>query len=433
MPANSNPRGIAGEYLWDGLAADGSGKQMKDDSRIVALDNFSDYNGNLSAHIQPGGSAAGRRWMGSGEMSLDDNNSFTGKCSLKITIPANVEKGRTLQQWVDTRALRGIPMNDETWTAVGNMADELAALPDKTIPVYGVRHREGGYDHLFARAAVMFGETYQNSVHTGMGFSGGYFNRPNPTIGAPGGLHPGSSAGYRSNGFDRFIASLETNMRHQHPMGPPPAPRQPGWLNIYNYGAEQTGIHGNHVFADGTVVPATGGDGTRFLSRVETDTVLSDGTELMKSKGFVKFNNYCPPLGEWLTLEYELKLNTVDGTPIPPGPNHNYRQTPGNHPEFVNAAPIGSKEGRGPQPIPGGSPDYKVHADGIIRVWLNGELIMNYEDVIIRHTNEMVIDLVAFSAYFRNAPQDISVWYDNVVVATEYIGQVNKTGPDPDK
>ena len=422
--------GFANEYIWDGFAADGSNKTMRKDRRVVMFDNFTDYGGEIGKHAKSVGTLEPKRWMIIPEgTALDKSNSFTGNYSLKFTVPPNLEKGRTISQWVDTRALRGEPMNGEFMTGRGNMQDALAGIkeseygPPGQSPVYDTAHKEGGYDHLFMRAAVMFGETYENSVHTGMGLSGGYFNRPHFYMGSlP--EHPGSSAGYRSNGFDRFIASLEPNMRTQTGITPPEAPRQPGWLNIYNYGAEQTGIHGNHIFADGTVVPATGGDRTRFLSRYEN-----------KNKGFIYFDNYCPPLCEWITLEYELKLNTVIGTPVSPGSNFLYPR--GDHEKTqasVVESPIGSKYGRGPQPVPvGASADYKVLADGIIRVWANGILIMNYEDIIIRHTNEMTIDLVQFSAYFRNPPKAVDVWYDNVVVATEYIGPVNKTGADPDR
>jgi len=45
----------------------------------------------------------------------------------------------------------------------------------------------------------------------------------------------------------------------------------------------------------------------------------------------------------------------------------------------------------------------------------------------------MIIDLISFSSYFgNNSGADTAIWYDNIVVATEYIGPVNTTGNDPD-
>jgi hypothetical protein len=219
-------------------------------------------------------------------------------------------------------------------------------------------------------------------------------------------------------------------------LGPPDAPGQPGWLYIYFYGAEQVGLHGNLYFSDGSVIPSTGGDNTRPVNRAQHDTRVKGANKYERlvpgtPEVFTRFDNFCPPLNTWFVVEYELKLNTVTGTPASPGPNHNYRGQQSNHAQMANDAPAGSKEGLGPQVFPKGSDDYKVLPDGIFRVWVDGVMIMEYKDIVIRHTNDMVIDLVQFSAYFRNAPQEISVWYDNIIVATEYIGPVNKAGDDP--
>ena len=436
--------GIASEYVMDGPALDGSGRHIRDDPRVVVADDFSDYGGDYHTHIKHGGDTAARRWIGKQGMRLDGDVKYTGTHSLRLPVQPNIEQGITLQQWLDTNALRGKPMNDEPMTGDGNMRKELAGLPDGIVPTYGVRHREGGYEHLFVRAAVRFEDTYTNSVHTGIGFSGGYFNRPNPTIGAsttPVPHHPGSSAGYRSNGYDRFIASAEFTYRNPYNwagLGPPRAPGQPGWMYIYFYGAEQVGLHGNLYFSDGSVIPSTGGDNTRPVNRAAKDTLVKgvNGYERMvpgTPDTFTFHDNYYPPLNEWFVIEYELKLNTVEGVAESPGPNHNYRGDSANQADRTNKAPAGSKEGLGPQPVCRGGnlpPDYKVHADGVFRVWADGKLVMEYKDIVIRHTNDMFIDLVQFSAYFRNAPEEVSVWYDNIIVATERIGLVNKTGAE---
>ena len=447
--------GIASEYVMDGLAVDGSGRHIREDARVIVADDFSDYGGDYRAHIKHGGEAAPRRWIGRQGMRLDGDVKYTGTHSLRLPVQPNIEQGITLQQWLDTNALRGKPMNDEPMTGDGNMRRELANLPGGIVPTYDVRHREGGYEHLFVRAAVRFEDTYTNSVHTGIGFSGGYFNRPNPTIGASTTSvphHPGSSAGYRANGYDRFIASAEFTYRNPYNwagLGPPLAPGQPGWMYIYFYGAEQVGLHGNLYFSDGSVIPSTGGDNTRPVNRAanETQIIGRNGSQYRTTipgtpETFTFFDNYCPPLNEWFVIEYELKLNTVEGTAPSPGANFNYRGNPANQAQKTNAAPAGSKEGLGPQPVPNSSngilpltstnngkmplPPYKVHADGVFRVWADGRMMMEYKDIVIRHTNEMFIDLVQFSAYFRNAPKEVSVWYDNIIVATEYIGPVNK-------
>jgi hypothetical protein len=107
-----------------------------------------------------------------------------------------------------------------------------------------------------------------------------------------------------------------------------------------------------------------------------------------------------------------MKLNTVvrEGT----SPGSNIYHPPGYPIEKIKL---------GPQPKPA---DVEVLNDGIFRVWLNGALVMNYEDVVTRYTNAMTIDLVQFSTYFGdNSGAESAIWYDNLVVATEYIGAVN--------
>jgi hypothetical protein len=122
-------------------------------------------------------------------------------------------------------------------------------------------------------------------------------------------------------------------------------------------------------------------------------------------------------------MELYVKLNTVVQNGASPGPNHYYPPgTPGVH-NLINAAETGSTHGRGPQPIPGNA---NVLADGVFKVWINGKLVLCYEDVIIRHTNSMIIDYVSFFTYFgNNSAPATAIWWDNIVVATEYIGTVN--------
>jgi hypothetical protein len=392
------------------------------------FDNFSDYNGNWNEHIKAPSTVVPRRWLGTGGLSLDPATSFSGDYSLRMVFGSGTgDRGAGIAQWVDTRALRGEKMiEDQPMTGHGNLTSELARIresehgPANQIPVYDVRHREGGYEALYTRTAVMFSPTFSNTVHTGISYSGGYNSRPNSNAGAPTTPpNPGSTAGYRSNGFDRFIAGLEVSNRGQHT-----AP-QPGFLFIYFYGAEQQGLHGNWMFSDGVVYPSTGGENhtTRHINnRVEG---VNDG--------FIRLPNFNPPLGKWFELEYYIQLNTVEGTP-PRVPNNHYYPVGQQSGSNAESFGVGHVQGIGPQPVPeGGSGGYKVHADGIIRVWVDGVLVMNYEDVVFRHTNEMIIDQVSIGASFRNNPNPIDVWYDNIVVATEYIGPVNRTGIDPNK
>jgi hypothetical protein len=221
--------------------------------------------------------------------------------------------------------------------------------------------------------------------------------------------HPGGTAGYRASGYDFFITGTEPEVRYR--MDTP----KPGYANVYYYGPEQIGIFGNHVFGDGWVQPSCGGDDLRIMDRV-------DGVN-----GFTSIPLKPMPVGEWFCLEYYVKLNTVRKNGTGPGPNTSHPIGVG-HEEVYKHEPQ-SRGGIGPQPKPD---DCEILRDGIARVWINGELHFNFEDFVFRYTDTLTIDLVRFSSYFgSNESPDTYIWWDNIAVATERIGPVNRTGADP--
>jgi hypothetical protein len=356
----------------------------KDGPRIIIFDDFNDYNGDLKNFIKSGDDKTAKRWIGDIErgLFLDEKEKYSGEASLKIKIPKQSGAyGNSISQWVDARALRGEPMNSEPMTAKGF---NVTGIPEGGLPVdTNVRPGENGFTELYARAMVKYAKGFNRYGHNGIHFSGGYSNRPHPGWGAEN--NPGSAAGYRSNGFDRFLFGLEPEFTHRiH------APR-PGTFNVYYYGAEQLGASGNHMFPSGLVYGSTGGDNDLSLSR-------KDGVN-----GFTAYPNIEPSINEWFCLEFFVKLNTVIKNGISPGPNEMPVWTPTS----------------GPQEKP---ENCEILHDGEIKAWVNGEQIMHYTDVVTRYTNEMVIDLVSFSTYFGdNTEPDSAIWYDQIVVATEYI------------
>ena len=368
-------KGFASEYKWDGLSVDGSGKTMKDDPRVVIFDNFTDYDGNLSTHIK--GGEVPKRWIGSGQLYFDWFNKFSGDYSLRINIPQSPDAaGGGILQWLDTNALRGLPMNDEEMTGIRGSVPEN---PD-ILPVYPeIKHKEGGYTELYARTMIMYADNYDRYGHSGIGFSGGYRN-----------------AGYRSNGYDSMIAGVEPENTGRLPV--------PGSLNIYYYGPEQVGKHGNHMYPDGVVNPSTGGDNENWVFRY-------DGVN-----GFKSLPKFVPPLGKWFSLELYVKLNTVIKNGTSPGPNPHESVPYGQYP-------------LGPQPKPD---DCEIVKDGEIKVWVDGDLVMDYNDVVFRYSDTVIIDKFNIGLYYgSNGNPPTGVWYDNLVIATEYIGPVNTSGNDP--
>lgn len=396
-PAFEPELGLASEYLWDGTAADGSGRLMKDDPRVVIMDNFSDYEtGRLSEHV-------GGRWMTGGSgVYLDETESFSGNYNLRIKAPGGSTSGGGIQQWVDTNAMKGKRMNDEEMTGYGPYGP--ADTPEVEIPVYDdIKHKEGGYEDLYARAMVKYPAGFNLYGHNGFGFSGGYTTRPLPSGDRPVN-NPGSVAGYRSNGFDRFIAQVEPERNYR--LSGIPAP---GAFDIYYYGAEQFGATGNHMFGNGLVYGSTGGDDNTSLSR-------TDGVN-----GFNAHEVRPVPINEWFCLELRVKLNTVIKNGTSPGPNE------WKYP-FTGFGTGTTTLGPAVQPA-----DCEILHDGVLQVWVNGEMIMDYNDVVFRYTDTMVIDNFSLATYFgSNSGADTHVSFDNVVVATEYIGPVDTTGIDPD-
>jgi len=388
--------GFAANYLWDGFAADGSGQKMKDDPRIIIMDNFSDYeNGRLKDHAKGGGDITPRRWIGKGFTSLTSNESFTGNYSVQIDAPPGTTGGG-ISQWIDSRALRGERMNDEPYTASGK---NVAGIPDGGIPTYDVNHKEGGYEEVYFRAMVKYSEGWELYAHNGIHIEGGNTCRPNPGRGG-GPSNPGSSAGYRSNGYDILVLGLEPEYTSKIP-----GVGRPGALNVYYYGPEQLGANGNHMFGNGLVYGSTGNDNNHSLSR-------TDGVN-----GFVSHEPERVPVGEWYCMEYHIKLNTV----IDPGTSPKPNQWP--------QAPLNGDNGPQPQPD-----DCIIERDGVLEAWVNGVKVMEYNDVVFRYTDTVILDFLDITTYIHGntTPNTYHVWYDNIVLATERVGMVNLQGADPD-
>ena len=63
--------------------------------------------------------------------------------------------------------------------------------------------------------------------------------------------------------------------------------------------------------------------------------------------------------------------------------------------------------------------------DGRIAEWIDGNLIADYQNLRLRDVDTLKIDRMELDLYMQSSPANISYkWYDNVVVATSYIGPV---------
>ncbi len=138
-----------------------------------------------------------------------------------------------------------------------------------------------------------------------------------------------------------------------------PATVKPGLLNVYCYHAEQATNFGDHFFPSGTVLPFSS---TR-------SGAATFGPE------FVGRPDITPELDRWYCYELMVKANTV-----------------------------GLRDGR-------------------IACWLDGVLIADFMNIRFRDIDSIKIDRAQIGLHIgSNVNRVNKKWYDDVVVATSYIG-----------
>jgi hypothetical protein len=60
-------------------------------------------------------------------------------------------------------------------------------------------------------------------------------------------------------------------------------------------------------------------------------------------------------------------------------------------------------------------------ADGRLTSWIDGQIVADFPGLVFRYTPDLKIDRVEFALQARNNVQENSIWYDNIVLSTEYI------------
>lgn len=142
---------------------------------------------------------------------------------------------------------------------------------------------------------------------------------------------------------------------------------QPGYLHTYCYHMNQGSGFGDHLYSDGDVVPS--------------------GSGWTPSGDFTSIPVQQPPMGEWFSVEMRCEANT-----------------PGS-------------------------------ANGRVTVWVNGEIISDVGDIEFRSTTSLKWDLVQLGVGqgggLSGSLSGQYVYFDNFVIATEYIGPVYTGAVDP--
>tara|TARA_R110002072_G_scaffold177524_2_gene333491 strand:- start:91749 stop:92723 length:975 start_codon:yes stop_codon:yes gene_type:complete len=73
--------------------------------------------------------------------------------------------------------------------------------------------------------------------------------------------------------------------------------------------------------------------------------------------------------------------------------------------------------------------DRTVHADGELAVWLDGRLYQHWHGLRWRSDPTVLLKRVGLLCYVHEARQDNTVWFDDVVVSTGYIGMQTVAPP----
>ena len=61
-------------------------------------------------------------------------------------------------------------------------------------------------------------------------------------------------------------------------------------------------------------------------------------------------------------------------------------------------------------------------ADGELAAWIDGKLCIHYKGFRWRSTPDVKLKRFGVGVYVHNATRDNTVWYDDVVLSTGYIG-----------
>ena len=252
--------------------------------------------------------------------------------------------------------------------------------------VHGDPFSYDGYETLFSRSYIKFSPNYaiSGSNHQGMSLAGGYSVKSLMEAGEPGFT---ATPGYKSNGYNKFLGMMEWYRGG----GENPDLNIVGATYFYTYVANQYGGFGDHWRPNRSQVDCMQLWGPWF----------EEGEMLWLEAG------------RWYCVEFMLQLNTVE--------EEGEYYFPPNNPGNVNV--VVTKEP-------------KVIQDGRMVGWIDGVKVLDYNNIVIRNTNNLRIDEwggIGFHCQTNGIPigaGDHYMWVTNVVLATEYIGPMKN---DPRK
>lgn len=177
--------------------------------------------------------------------------------------------------------------------------------------------------------------------------------------------YPGPGGGTPPDGTGWFLFLVQNNIQGAGR----PGESAPGFCHIYAYWPKQRDLFGDHWFPDGYVVPYSNETG-------------NDGDWLAYPDQYPDFKvmpNFLPLRDKWYCYEMMVKANT-------PGKN-----------------------------------------DGEVKYWIDGQLVSDFPDLNMRSISTLKMDTAHIGLHAKKSARVNKKWYDNVVIATEYIGPMVDT------
>jgi len=172
--------------------------------------------------------------------------------------------------------------------------------------------------------------------------------------------YPGPGIKPPADGTGFFLFTLQNNILGRAL----PGETTPGYAHIYAYWPKQRSAFGDHWYPDGRVKPWNSTLGN------EGDWVAYP----QQYPDFVPMPNWLPQRNRWYCYELMVKANT-----------------PGQH-------------------------------NGEVKYWIDGNVVGDFPDLNLRSIATLKMDVAKIGLQAQHSERINKKWYDNVVVATKYIG-----------
>src|SRR5207253_2875830 len=69
--------------------------------------------------------------------------------------------------------------------------------------------------------------------------------------------------------------------------------------------------------------------------------------------------------------------------------------------------------------------------NGEVKVWVDGNVVADWTDLVIRKIDTLKLDETYIGLHALHSERLNKKWYDNVVIATQYIGPMASPSPSP--